>query len=323
MMTNETETILDRRRMRRTMGFWRALAVIAAVLAVGLALFGTGSLKSLMGQKQIARVSISGTIMEDRKQLKMLEEIEKSDDVAAVLLYVNSPGGTTTGGEAIYEALRRISEKKPVVAQFGTIAASAGYIVGLATDHIVSRGNTITGSVGVLIQWPQVNDLLDKIGVKMNEIKSGVLKAEPSPFKPLDENGRKVTQEMIDSSFQWFVSLVEERRGLKAADVPGLLEGRVYSGRDAKRFNLVDEIGGQKEAVSWLEKEKGIPSGLEVVDWKPQEASTFGLTGAVSGLVGSLFGNSAQGLVELLARNRALSTLGLDGMLSVWHPSEN
>lgn len=322
-MTTETENVLDRRRLRRNMAFWRALAVAAVVLAIGVGVFGGSGWKSFIGQKQIARVSITGTILEDRKQLKMLENIEKSEDVAAVLLYVNSPGGTTTGGEAIYQSLRRISKKKPVVAQFGTVAASAGYIVGLGTDHIVSRGNTITGSVGVIIQWPQVSGLLEKIGVKVNEIKSGPLKAEPSPFKELDPKGREVTEEMIASSFQWFVSLVEERRGIKAADVPGLTDGRIFSGRDAVRYKLVDSIGGEEEAVAWLQKERGIAEGLDIVDWKPSEPSPFGLSSALSGLAGSLFGNSAQGLVELVASDRSLSTLGLDGMLSVWHPSEN
>ncbi|MEO1205302.1 MAG: signal peptide peptidase SppA [Pseudomonadota bacterium] len=322
-MTTETETVLDRRRLRRNMAFWRALAVFAAIFAIGAALFSSSNFKSLIGQKQIARVSITGTILEDRKQLKLLDKIEESDNVAAMILFVNSPGGTTTGGEAIYQALRRISKKKPVVAQFGTVAASAGYIVGLGTDHIVSRGNTITGSVGVILQWPQVTDLLDKIGVKVNEIKSGPLKAEPSPFGTLNEDARKITEEMVQSSFRWFVSLVEERRGIKAPDVPGLMGGRVFSGRDAKKFDLVDEIGGEEEAVRWLETERGVAKGLDIVDWKPSDAQRFGLSSLVYGAASSLIGNKAGGLLDMMARDRQLSTLGLDGMVSVWHPSEN
>ena len=138
----------------------------------------------LWSEDQIARVSITGTIMEDREQLKMLQNIADADHVQALIVYVNSPGGTTTGGEALYDGLRRIAEKKPVVAQFGTVAASAGYIVGLATDHIVSRGNSITGSVGVIVQWPEVTELLEKLGVQMNTVKSGRLKAvTQSPYQ--------------------------------------------------------------------------------------------------------------------------------------------
>lgn len=322
-MSLETETVLDRRRLRRTMALWRTLAVVAGLLVIGFAVFGSKSFDKLLGREQIARVSITGTILESRKQLKMLEKIEGSDNVAALLVYVNSPGGTTTGGEAIYESLRRISKKKPVVAQFGTVAASAGYIVGLGTDHIVARGNSITGSVGVILQWPQFSDLLDKVGIKVNEIKSGRLKAEPSPFRPLSDDAREVTREMVDSSFQWFRSLVEERRGIKLESVPGLAEGRVFSGRDAVQHKLVDAIGGEDEAIRYLETQRGVKKGLDVVEWKPSDASPLGLGASLSSIAASLLGNSAGALVGLVNREGGLGTVGLDGLVSVWHPAEN
>ena len=150
--------------------------------------------------------------------------------------------------------MRTLAQKKPVVAQFGTVAASAAYIAGLATDHIVARGNTITGSVGVIVQWPEVVQLLDKIGVKMNEVKSGPLKASPSPFEPLDDASRKVAEGMVNDGFKWFVGLVETRRSVKAADIPGLLDGRIFSGREALQVKLVDQIGGEEEAVKWLKE---------------------------------------------------------------------
>ena len=137
--------------------------------------------------QQIARVAIEGAITEDREQLELLKRVAAADHVRGLVVYINSPGGTTTGGESLYEALRKIAEKKPVVAQFGTLATSAGYIAGLGTDYIVARGNTVTGSVGVLVQWPEVDQLLEKLGVKMNIVKSGPLKATPNPFEPIDE----------------------------------------------------------------------------------------------------------------------------------------
>ncbi len=213
-MTLETETVIDRRRMRRHITFWRAAAIVGLALAFAGIAFRSDKMASIAGIHEIARITIEGTITESRDQLKMLKKIADSDHVDGVLVFVNSPGGTTTGGEALYEALRNIAKKKPVVAQFGTLAASAGYIVGLGTDHIVARGNTITGSVGVIMQWPEVTGLLDKLGVKMNEIKSGSLKAAPNPFQPMDEAARKVTQSMIDEGFKWFISLVEERRNI-------------------------------------------------------------------------------------------------------------
>ena len=319
----ETETVLDRRRLRRSVSFWRGAGIAGLALAVGAMAFGGDKLATLAGQKQIARIAIEGTISEDRDQLKMLKDIADAEHVSGVILYVNSPGGTTTGGEALYEGLREIAKKKPLVAQFGTVAASAGYIVGLATDHIVARGNTITGSIGVIVQWPEFVQLLDKVGVKMNEIKSGPLKASPSPFEPLNEGGRKVAEGMVNDGFKWFLSLVETRRGIKPEDVPGLKDGRIFSGREALDAKLVDEIGGEDQAVAWLKDVKKIDKDAKVVDWKPESSTGhFGFKAMASGAAGALFGPQASDLVSTLFPDRGISTLGLDGLVSVWHPSE-
>ena len=322
-MSLETEVVLDRRRLRRRTSFWRAIALLLAIALIGAFSAFSDKTGQLLGLKQIARVSITGAITENRDQLKMLNEIANADHVEAVVVYVNSPGGTTTGGEALYESLRKIAKKKPVVGQFGTVAASAGYIVGLATDHIVARGNTITGSVGVIVQWPEVTGLLEKIGIKMNEIKSGKLKATPSPFQELDDQGRQITKIMVNESFDWFLSLVEQRRKISSYSVPGLREGRIYSGREAVKLKLVDEIGGEAEAIAWLEKERGVQTGLDVIDWKPTIEESWGFSATLTRLASAIFGVGAEPLGYLLARDPNLSTLGLDGLVSVWHPSKN
>ncbi len=320
----ETETVLDRRRLRRSVTLWRAAGIAGLALAIGALTFDSNKLSALSGQKQIARIAIEGTISEDRDQLKMLKDIAAADNVSGVLLYVNSPGGTTTGGEALYEGLREIGKKKPIVAQFGTVAASAGYIVGLASDHIVSRGNTITGSIGVLVQWPELTQLLDKVGVKMNEVKSGVLKASPSPFEPLTEGARKVTEDMVNDGFKWFLSLVETRRGVKPADIPGLLDGRIFSGREALEVKLVDQIGGEDEAVAWLKDEKKVDKDAKVVDWRPDSnaPSFLGVKGMASAVAANLFGPAAVELAARLLPEHGISPYTLDGLVSVWHPSE-
>ncbi len=321
-MAEETEIVLDRRRLRRSVSFWRSLGVIAVLLAVGAFALGGNSLSSLTTPPQIARISIEGTITENRDQLRMLDKIEKNERVAALLVFVNSPGGTTTGGEAIYEALRRISKKKPVVAQFGTVAASAGYIVGLGADHIVARGNTITGSMGVIAQWPEFTQLLDKVGVKFNEVKSGDLKAAPSMFEPVQEGPRKVMQAMIDDGFVWFRSLVETRRGIKTGDVDGLDKGRIFSGREAVAQKLVDEIGGEAEAVKWLEAKRGVAKDLKVVDWKPSRDDDWGGSRAMSSFGGQVMGEGAAQMVKALGRDTRFETLALDGLMSIWQPVE-
>lgn len=323
-MSIETETALDRRHLRRRLSFWRVAAIAALMLAVGAFVMSGERGLELAERRQIARVSIEGMITENWEQLRLLERVAEASHVHAVILFVNSPGGTTAGGEALFEALRRLTAKKPVVAQFGTVAASAGYIAGLAADHIVARGNTITGSVGVIMQWPEVTQLLDKIGVKMNELKSGPLKANPSPFRPLDEAGRELTQHMIAESHNWFLGLVAARRGLATAEVPGLEQGRVFSGREAMAHRLVDEIGGETEAVKWLEERRSVRKGLKVIDWKVERRSNWWFsTGAWTRLASLFMGGLGGELSTRIAEDRTLGTLGLDGLVSVWQPAEN
>jgi protease-4 len=322
-MSLETEALLDRRRLRRSMSFWRAAAVIAVVAALGVVGFmAAGDTSgSLLGKQQIARVSLEGLITENRAQLRMLQKLARDDKVAAVILFVNSPGGTTTGGEALFQAIRELAKKKPVVAQFGTIATSAAYIAGLATDHIIARGNTITGSVGVIFQWAEVSELLGKVGVKMNEIKSGPLKAEPSPFHPLEPAGRETAQKLVAESMGWFRGLVAERRKVDTAAIPGLEQGRIFSGREALTHKLIDAIGGEPEVVDYLVKDRGVVRGLKIVDWKPKKGDSFGFLGmATRGLAhmlglpemaGGLFGDDAP-----------FAALRMGGLVSVWQPGE-
>ena len=323
-MHPEIETVLDRRRLRRGLSRWRGIGIAGGAVALMALAASSGTLMDLAAQPQIARIAIEGTILEDREQLAMLKKIKDDKSVKGLIVFVNSPGGTTTGGESLYEGLRDVAKEKPVVAQFGTVAASAGYIVGLGTDHIVARGNTITGSIGVIAQWPEFSEVLAKIGVKMNEVKSGELKAQPSGFAPADPAALKVMQEMIDDGFRWFTALVETRRGIKIADLPGLEKGRIYSGRAAVEGKLVDEIGGEAEAQRWLEDKRGIAKDLKIIDWKPSVAGGWGFGSQASEswperLVDAGFSRA----LRLVSGGRGGSNLGLDGLVSVWHPSEN
>lgn len=322
-MTFETETVLDRRRLRRRLSVWRGLAVIAGLLAFGLIVFTSAEGVGITERRQIARVSIEGLITEDRDKLKLLKRLAESKQVAGVVLYINSPGGTTTGGEALFEAIRELAKAKPVVAQMGTMATSAAYIAGLASDYMVAHGNTITGSVGVIFQWPEVSQLLDKLGVKVNEIKSGPLKANPSPFQPIDEAGKALAEQMVAESKRWFVGLVASRRNIDTASVAGLEQGRVFSGREALAVKLIDEIGGEPEAVKYLEEKRNVPKGLNVVDWKPKRESSWGVLGLSAAVLGQLVGDRAAGAIaQLLDGAGTLGTLRLDGLVSVWQGSE-
>ena len=232
-MALETETVLDRRRLRRRLSIWRGLAIVVGLFALGLVAFSSADGVGLAERNQIARISLEGIITEDRDQLKLLKRLAEAKHVAAVILFVNSPGGTTTGGEALFEAIRDLARTKPVVAQFGTVAASAAYIVGLASDHIVARGNSITGSVGVIFQWAEGLAVAGQ-GRREDE-RDQERTAEGQPVA-LPASGRcRQAHCRTDGcrSQRWFVGLVATRRGIDTGSVAGLEQGRVFSGREA------------------------------------------------------------------------------------------
>ena len=216
-MVFRADDLIDRRRLRRKLTFWRSAALLVAALAVaglGYVLFGDDFAPT--AANHIAKVRIEGTITEDDELIERLEKIRESSAVKGVILSIDSPGGTTAGGEAIFDEVRRLAADKPVVAQVGTLAASAGYMIASAADHIVARKTSIVGSIGVLVQFPDVTGLMDKLGVKLEEVKSSPLKAEPSPFNPTTEEERAMVRRMILDSYDWFIGIVAERRPLTA-----------------------------------------------------------------------------------------------------------
>jgi protease-4 len=320
-MALDAESVIDRRRLKRRLTAWRIAAVVLGLLLFGALLLsdqGAGGSGGIL--PHVARITVSGLITDDRKMSELIDKVAGADQVKAVILDINSPGGTTTGGEAMYDAVRRLAEKKPVVAVCGTLATSAAYIVALAADRIFVYGNTITGSVGVIFQWAEVTELLHTLGIKVEEVKSGPLKAVPSPFRPIDERGRAVTEEMVQDAKVWFLGLVSDRRKIEPSSVPGLTDGRIYSGRQAVELKLVDQIGDERAAMSWLTKEGKVPAGLKIVDWKSTQESA-GLFGWLFQSLAASIGLSAERIAGIAGQISA--TLKLDGLVSVWHPVAN
>jgi protease-4 len=252
----------------------------------------------------------------------MLDQIGRSDSVKGVLVAIDSTGGATVGGEALYEALLRLSGKKPTVATMGTVGASAAYMAAIAADHVIARRTTITGSIGVLFQYPEVSKLLDNLGVKVEEEKSAPLKAEPSPFKPASPEARAVLQGVIRDTYDWFVDIVAERRKLARPDALTLADGRVYTGRQALAVNLIDEIGGEDVALAWLGT-KGVDVKLPVKDWKPSRAGggVFSFADAAVLWVAQRMGVSPDLLRGGVLDRILPQSLKLDGLLSVWQGS--
>ena len=309
--------IADRRQLRRKLGFWR-LVSIALVLIAGIAAYfysGAGG-KGGLNQPHIARVDISGIIQDDRELLDRLNTIAETDAVKALVVTISSPGGTTYGGEVLFKAIRKVAAKKPVVSDVRTLAASAGYMIALAGDRIVAGDSSITGSIGVIFQYPQFKNLMDKIGVSLEEIKSAPLKAEPSPFHPPSDDAKAVIQAMIDDSFNWFVDLVADRRQMPREEALKLADGRIFTGRQALKLKLIDELGGDDEIRAFLDSRK-VGKELDVIDWKaPSSFLPFGLGSAAAAVAKSLGYDAfpSFGALEKLGREK----LFLDGLVSVW-----
>jgi protease IV len=321
-MAASADEILDRRRLRRKLGFWRIVALLlAAAAALGSFFTAGGGFGGGLNKDHIAKIRIEGPITEDDELLARLAGIEKSDKAKGLIVMVDSPGGTTAGGEAIYEAIRKIAAKKPVAAQIGTLGASAGYMIAVAADHVVARQSSIVGSIGVIFQYPDISELLGKVGVKVESIKSSPLKAEPNFFTPSSEEAKSMIRKMILDSYDWFVGIVDERRPFDRTQTLALANGSVFTGRQAVQNKLIDALGGEAEAIKWLNG-KGLDEKLEVIEWKPapQGVTSF-LPGMSAQLVekalGLPAGTSAQ-VQEDLEKH-----MFLDGLLSLWHVDLN
>ncbi len=320
-MTLQADILVDRRKLKRRLGVWRFAAIIAVLAGAVLAMTGSqpGWLDGL--QDHVARIEIDGVITDDSDQQKLLARVAKSNRVKGVILRINSPGGTTAGSEALYLSIRELAGKKPVVAVLGTVAASGGYIAALGADHIVARGNTVTGSVGVIFQWAEVSDLLTRLGVRFEVVKSGALKGQPTPFTRTSEEVRRASEEMVRDAAQWFYGLVRERRKLSEDETRALADGRVFTGRQALKVRLIDAIGGEETGLAWLVKEHKISKALEVIDWSDSTYKPISVPGLLLSALASKLGFSDTGLVGALIKKTSQNKrLSLDGLVSVWHP---
>ena len=305
-MSLETDLLLDRRRLKRRLVFWRVFSVLAVVVAVLVGLNGAGITPS---GPHIVRVSISGLITEDRTLTESIEKLADDRDVKAVILAINSPGGSVAGGETIHEAIAQVAAEKPVVVTMGSLAASAGYMIAMPAQRIFARDATLTGSIGVLLESGEVSGLLEKLGIGATVIRSGPLKDEPSLVRPLSPQGREVLQSLVNDMYDQFVAMVAAGRHMDEAKVRALADGRAYTGKQALGLGLVDAIGGEREAKAWLESAKGIPAHLPIED-----LSQAGFASRV--LSGSL-GTMIQGFWKTLISQ----SVSLDGAWAVWQRS--
>ncbi|MBI5264931.1 MAG: signal peptide peptidase SppA [Bradyrhizobium sp.] len=322
-MSLDSDVIVDRRRIRRKLTFWRVAAAVIAIGAIaGFALFAMpGARGSFATAGSIARIQINGLIRSDADRVEALERLENSR-AAAVVVHINSPGGTTAGSEQLYDALVRLKAKKPLVVVVEGLAASGGYITALAADHIVAQQSSLVGSIGVLFQYPNIGELLKTIGVKVEEVKSSPLKAAPNGFEPTSPEARAALDSLVKDSYAWFRGMVKDRRGMDDAQLEKVADGRVFTGRQAMDLKLIDQLGDEKSAVAWLVEQKNVKKGLPVRDYKLNRHFgdlTFLRTAASLTLDALGLGAIAR-QVEQGGMSQAVDRLGLDGMLALWQP---
>jgi protease IV len=323
-MSLDADTIVDRRRMRRKLTFWRVTAIAVLVLAVAAVAELVGRRTGFGGAgAYIARVTISGLIRDDEERVQQLERLGRSSTARAVIVHVDSPGGTTAGSEQLYDALTELKQKKPLVVVVDSLAASGGYITAIAGDHIVAKQTSLIGSIGVLFQYPNVADLLDKIGVKVETIKSSPLKAAPNGFEPTSPEARAAIESIIKDSFAWFKGLVQERRHLDDDGLARVADGRVFTGHQGIDLKLVDEIGDEKTAIAWLAREKKVNAELPVRDYALHGRFSdlpFLHAAAATALEALGFATLARS-IEAWDAMQAVERLNLDGLLALWHPA--
>jgi protease-4 len=323
-MSLDSDVIVDRRRIRRKLTFWRvtsAVIAIAAIVAVGVIATPSGR-SALTSSGSIARVNIEGLIRSDQDRVEALERLENSQ-TAAVVVHINSPGGTTAGSEQLYDALTRLKAKKPLVVVVEGLAASGGYITAIAADHIVAQQSSLVGSIGVLFQFPNFTGILKTVGVQVEEVKSSPLKAAPNGFEPTSPEARAALEALVKDSYAWFRDLVKSRRGMDDELLEKVADGRVFTGRQAVDLKLIDQLGDEKTAVAWLVAEKNVKPDLPVRNYtlSPRFGDLTFLRTAASITLDALGLSSIARHVEQAGVAQAVDRLGLDGMLALWRPA--
>lgn len=301
------DEIIDRIRLKQRLRKWQMLTLLVVILALLVLIKSVNGVKTEVGGihgDYIARVTLEGIILDDLYREKVLQELAEDKNAKALILRIDSPGGTTVGGEAIYGQIRKISEAgKPVVVVMRTVAASGGYMAAIAGDRIFARHGTITGSIGVIAQTAEFTELASKFGIKLENFKSAELKATPSPFEKTTPKAAAALQNVIDDFYNYFVTLVAQRRGLTQEKALELADGRVYTGAQAAVNGLIDAIGGEEEAKEWLETEKKINKNTKIQDIEIIEPETT--------LLEHILGDPE--------RSQIYQRLNLSGLLAIWY----
>ena len=321
-MSLDADAIVDRRRMRRKLTFWRASALLIALLAlIGAAVALVPGSRLLPAGAYIARIKVQGLIRGNQDRVAALDRLGQSR-ARAVIVHIDSPGGTTAGSEQLYDSLRALQEKKPMVVVVDGLAASGAYIAALSAEHIIAQDTSLVGSIGVLFQYPNFTEVLKTIGIKVEEVKSSPLKAAPNGFEPTSPEARAAIEAIVLDSYAWFKGLVKDRRKLDDAQLARVVDGRVFTGRQGVGLKLVDSLGNETTALAWLEREKKVPANTPVRDYALEPRfSEFSFLHLAAWTFEAVGLSAMAHRIEAWGAVQAVERLNLDGLLALWHPA--
>jgi protease IV len=234
------------------------LVMFAGVFFYAYLTGGDSKVISMFSGDGIGVLQIEGTIDDSQSVLSELKRFKEAPWIKAIVVRIDTPGGAVAPTQEIFDAIQKTRVKKPLIASMGSMATSGGYYIASACEKIIANPGTLTGSIGVIMQFNNVEELMKKIGVKGYNVKSGLNKDLGSPFQPLSPEGRQILQSLVDNVHGQFVSAVASGRGMDEAAVRKLADGRVYSGAQAKENGLVDEFGTLEDAIEFAAKRVGM-----------------------------------------------------------------
>ncbi len=295
------DLLASQRRLRRRLVFAR-LGILVLLLAV---VFGAVGRHGGIHAPHVAILTVDGLITDEPRRVEAVDAARRDPAIRAMILAVDSPGGSVAGGENLHDALARFARAKPLVAVMGGEAASAAYMISVPARRIFASDATLTGSIGVILESPDVSGLLDRIGVHVDQLVSGPLKGQPSITSPISPAGRVMLQGIVADLYGQFVRIVAEGRHMPQDKVRALADGRPYTGEQALPLGLIDQIGDREDARDWLAAHAGVPKSLPAhdLDWHTR-AEGFGMfTGA---------------LLKTLLPQGVTTSLTLDGAVSLW-----
>lgn len=266
-MSLELELYEEKRRKMRRSSFLKGCFITATVIVIGLTVWS----RDFISHPHIASYQLSGEIYDDPQRDALFNEIADNENVYALIFKINSPGGSVVGAEALYDSIRKVEAKKPVVILIGEVGASAAYIAALAGDRIFARGNSLVGSIGVIVQYPDLSQLAEKLGISLKVIKSSEAKGGPSLLKPMDNKSLKNHELLVHDSYMWFKQLVSKRRELIGVELDRVSEGELYTGRMALELGLIDAVGAADEGLDYIQSQGEKFNDIEIKDWSLEQ----------------------------------------------------